>query len=293
MTVGGLCLPNSRPCSDRKAFVFWDTYHNSDAANRVITDLLWDGLPSARSRGAATTSDAANRAVVPLRMDRGARPWRRAAAVRTGGTLMNPAISMRAAHCCSQASRSRRCAPFRSRTPLFSSPTTTRSTCARSSGGRGVEAVEHGGVVLVRRRLLPQRRRRPVEQPDIDDLAKVALHSDALDAIKSDGMALLFESLAATGVLEPDDALLAEMRVRIDEEVPQAVVVPQAGEPRRAPSLVSPRHRTARRRLPTPSSSPTPPRRRQQSAESPMSSPAAYLNEKREREERKGEEGRG
>jgi hypothetical protein len=72
MTVGGLCLPNSRPCSDRKAFVFWDTYHNSDAANRVITDLLWDGLPSAGSRGAATTSDAANRAVVPLRLGRGA-----------------------------------------------------------------------------------------------------------------------------------------------------------------------------------------------------------------------------
>uniref|UniRef100_A0A0E0AWX0 Uncharacterized protein n=1 Tax=Oryza glumipatula TaxID=40148 RepID=A0A0E0AWX0_9ORYZ len=89
----------------------------------------------------------------------------------------------------------------------------TRSTCARSSGGRGVEAVEHGGVVLVRWRLLPQRRRRPVEQPDLDDIAKVALHSDALDTVKSDGMALLFESLAATGVLEPDDALLAEMRV--------------------------------------------------------------------------------
>ncbi|EEC83783.1 hypothetical protein OsI_29681 [Oryza sativa Indica Group] len=55
--------------------------------------------------------------------------------------------------------------------------------------------------------------------PDLDDIAKVALHSDALDTVKSDGMALLFESLAATGVLEPDDALLTEMRVRIDEEV--------------------------------------------------------------------------
>ncbi len=87
-----------------------------------------------------------------------------AEAVRTGGTLVNPAISMRAAHCCSRACRSRRCAPSRSRTPLFSSPTMTRSTCARSSGGRGVEAVEHGGVVLVRWRLLPQRRWRPVEQ---------------------------------------------------------------------------------------------------------------------------------
>jgi 26S proteasome regulatory subunit N7 len=32
-------------------------------------------------------------------------------------------------------------------------------------------------------------------------------------------MASLFESLAATGVLEPDAALLAEMRARIDEEI--------------------------------------------------------------------------
>ncbi|XP_015689203.1 GDSL esterase/lipase At5g37690-like [Oryza brachyantha] len=53
-TVGGLCLPNSRPCSDRKAFVFWDAYHTSDAANRVIADLLWDAMPSAGSGGAAT-----------------------------------------------------------------------------------------------------------------------------------------------------------------------------------------------------------------------------------------------
>uniref|UniRef100_A0A0E0CDM5 Uncharacterized protein n=1 Tax=Oryza meridionalis TaxID=40149 RepID=A0A0E0CDM5_9ORYZ len=59
-----------------------------------------------------------------------------------------------------------------------------------------------------------------LSHPDLNDLAKVALRSDALDAVKSDGMALLFESLAVNGVLEPDDALLVEMRVRIDEEVP-------------------------------------------------------------------------
>uniref|UniRef100_A0A0D9YKS7 Uncharacterized protein n=1 Tax=Oryza glumipatula TaxID=40148 RepID=A0A0D9YKS7_9ORYZ len=64
-----------------------------------------------------------------------------------------------------------------------------------------------------------------LSHPDLNDLAKVALHSDALDAVKSDGMVLLFESLAVNGVLESDDALLVEMRVRIDEEVPQAVVV--------------------------------------------------------------------
>lgn len=39
--VGGLCLPDSKPCSARDAFVFWDAYHTSDAANRVIADRLW------------------------------------------------------------------------------------------------------------------------------------------------------------------------------------------------------------------------------------------------------------
>ncbi|EAY87416.1 hypothetical protein OsI_08823 [Oryza sativa Indica Group] len=66
-TVGGLCLPNSRPCSDRKAFVFWDAYHTSDAANRVIADLLWDAMPSAGSGGAATTPLAASPAPSPSR----------------------------------------------------------------------------------------------------------------------------------------------------------------------------------------------------------------------------------
>jgi 26S proteasome regulatory subunit N7 len=32
-------------------------------------------------------------------------------------------------------------------------------------------------------------------------------------------MAALFESLAASGVLEPNAALLAQMRTRIDEEI--------------------------------------------------------------------------
>lgn len=51
--VGGLCLPNTRPCSDRSAFVFWDAYHTSDAANKVIADRLWaDMMSAARHRGA-------------------------------------------------------------------------------------------------------------------------------------------------------------------------------------------------------------------------------------------------
>jgi phospholipase/lecithinase/hemolysin len=52
--VGGLCLPNTRPCRDRSAFVFWDAYHTSDAANKVIADRLWaDMMVSAGHGGAA------------------------------------------------------------------------------------------------------------------------------------------------------------------------------------------------------------------------------------------------
>ncbi|EEC73544.1 hypothetical protein OsI_07953 [Oryza sativa Indica Group] len=76
----------------------------------------------------------------------------------------------------------------------------------------GEEAKQERHLVLAHKLFL-------LSHPDLDDLAKVALRSDALDAVKSDGMAPLFESLAAAGVLEPDDALLAEMRARIDEEV--------------------------------------------------------------------------
>ncbi|XP_010906926.1 GDSL esterase/lipase At5g37690 [Elaeis guineensis] len=40
-TVGGLCLPNSRLCSNRSEYVFWDAYHPTDAANAVIAGLLF------------------------------------------------------------------------------------------------------------------------------------------------------------------------------------------------------------------------------------------------------------
>ncbi|KAF7831107.1 GDSL esterase/lipase [Senna tora] len=32
-SIGGLCLPNSKLCSNRKEYVFWDAFHPSDAAN--------------------------------------------------------------------------------------------------------------------------------------------------------------------------------------------------------------------------------------------------------------------
>ncbi|KAG8094274.1 hypothetical protein GUJ93_ZPchr0012g21616 [Zizania palustris] len=46
-TVGGLCLPTAQLCDDRTAFVFWDAYHTSDAANQVIADRLYADMVSA------------------------------------------------------------------------------------------------------------------------------------------------------------------------------------------------------------------------------------------------------
>ncbi|KAG6470355.1 hypothetical protein ZIOFF_071423 [Zingiber officinale] len=41
-TIGGLCLPNSQLCSNRKDYVFWDAYHPTDAANAVIANQIFD-----------------------------------------------------------------------------------------------------------------------------------------------------------------------------------------------------------------------------------------------------------
>ncbi|KAL9427806.1 hypothetical protein AB3S75_029901 [Citrus x aurantiifolia] len=46
-TVGGLCLPNSKLCSNREDYVFWDAFHPSDAANVVLAEKLFSSLFSA------------------------------------------------------------------------------------------------------------------------------------------------------------------------------------------------------------------------------------------------------
>ncbi|XP_048328833.1 GDSL esterase/lipase At5g37690 isoform X2 [Ziziphus jujuba] len=46
-SIGGLCLPNSKPCSNRRDYVFWDAFHPSDAANAVLADRLFSTLFSA------------------------------------------------------------------------------------------------------------------------------------------------------------------------------------------------------------------------------------------------------
>ncbi|XP_021296505.1 GDSL esterase/lipase At5g37690 isoform X1 [Herrania umbratica] len=46
-SIGGLCLPNSRLCNERKDYVFWDAFHPSDAANEVLAEKLLSSLASA------------------------------------------------------------------------------------------------------------------------------------------------------------------------------------------------------------------------------------------------------
>ncbi|KAL5215061.1 hypothetical protein ABZP36_004213 [Zizania latifolia] len=79
-------------------------------------------------------------------------------------------------------------------------------------GGVGEEGKLQPHLVLAHKLFL-------LAHPDVDDLTKVNLRADVLAAVKSDDMAALDESLAASGVLDMDAALLAEMRGRIEEEI--------------------------------------------------------------------------
>ncbi|KAM2710816.1 hypothetical protein EV2_048347 [Malus domestica] len=53
-SIGGLCLPNSKLCPNRKDYVFWDAFHPSDAANEVLADKLFSRLFSAIPPSAPT-----------------------------------------------------------------------------------------------------------------------------------------------------------------------------------------------------------------------------------------------
>ncbi|KDP25781.1 hypothetical protein JCGZ_22503 [Jatropha curcas] len=43
-SVGGLCLPNSKLCKNRREYVFWDAFHPSDAANQVLAEKFFSLL---------------------------------------------------------------------------------------------------------------------------------------------------------------------------------------------------------------------------------------------------------
>ncbi|XP_028800514.1 GDSL esterase/lipase At5g37690 [Neltuma alba] len=57
-SVGGLCLPNSKLCRNRREYVFWDAFHPSDAANVVLADKFFSSFfssaPSAAPAPAPT-----------------------------------------------------------------------------------------------------------------------------------------------------------------------------------------------------------------------------------------------
>ncbi|PIN09776.1 Triacylglycerol lipase [Handroanthus impetiginosus] len=42
--LGGLCLPNSKLCSNRSDYVFWDAFHPSDAANVVLAQHFFNTI---------------------------------------------------------------------------------------------------------------------------------------------------------------------------------------------------------------------------------------------------------
>ncbi|CAL9184187.1 unnamed protein product [Musa hybrid cultivar] len=58
-----------------------------------------------------------------------------------------------------------------------------------------------------------------LSHPDIDDIEKVRLRDEVLDAVKTHDMSSLYETLAAASVLEMDAAVLDSMRRRIDNEL--------------------------------------------------------------------------
>ncbi|GMY24848.1 GDSL esterase/lipase At5g37690 [Fagus crenata] len=55
--IGGLCLPNSKLCSNRSEYVFWDAFHPSDKANAVLAEELFSSLFSGAPSIAPTPSN--------------------------------------------------------------------------------------------------------------------------------------------------------------------------------------------------------------------------------------------
>ncbi|XP_059452029.1 GDSL esterase/lipase At5g37690 isoform X1 [Corylus avellana] len=56
--IGGLCLPNTKLCSNRTEYVFWDAFHPSDAANAVLAEKLFSTVFSDAPPIAPTPSES-------------------------------------------------------------------------------------------------------------------------------------------------------------------------------------------------------------------------------------------
>ncbi|KAL0015123.1 hypothetical protein SO802_002192 [Lithocarpus litseifolius] len=56
-SIGGLCLPNSKICSNRSDYVFWDAFHPSDKANAILAEEFFSILFSAAPSIAPTPSN--------------------------------------------------------------------------------------------------------------------------------------------------------------------------------------------------------------------------------------------
>ncbi|KAH0863329.1 hypothetical protein HID58_080540 [Brassica napus] len=76
----------------------------------------------------------------------------------------------------------------------------------------GAEGTQQPHLILAHKLFL-------LTHPDVQDIEKVQLKSDVLSSIKSDGMAPLYETLAASSVLELDQSLLDSMRASNEEEL--------------------------------------------------------------------------
>ncbi|XP_061374661.1 GDSL esterase/lipase At5g37690 [Gastrolobium bilobum] len=64
-SVGGLCLPNSKLCSNRHEYVFWDAFHPSDAANAVLADKSFSSIFSSAPSAAPGPSPQLFQTFIP------------------------------------------------------------------------------------------------------------------------------------------------------------------------------------------------------------------------------------
>ncbi|GMH16743.1 hypothetical protein Nepgr_018584 [Nepenthes gracilis] len=76
----------------------------------------------------------------------------------------------------------------------------------------GEEGTQNAHLILARKLFL-------LTHPDVQDIEKVRLREEVFDAVKSDDMAPLYETLAADKIIEMDQSILDSMRAKIGDEI--------------------------------------------------------------------------